>query len=127
MAYIATNEIADLLTRWNLALQSLDPDKVVALYAKNAVLVPTCSNEIRKTPSAIREYFSHFLKKKPRVQVIARNIRKFDTLAIDSGLYQFDLTSDGTDRLLLCRYTFVYQKNGQDWEILEHHSSVMPE
>jgi hypothetical protein len=34
----STQEIAALFDRWNAALATLDPDKVVALYAPDAVL-----------------------------------------------------------------------------------------
>ncbi|WP_211116227.1 SgcJ/EcaC family oxidoreductase [Roseinatronobacter bogoriensis] len=127
MPYSAIDEIADLFNDWNSALQTLDPAKVAALYAEDAVLLPTVSNEIRKTPAAIRAYFKRFLKKQPRGRIIEQNIRLFDTLAINSGLYTFDLTIEGTTVQLLCRYTFVYRKDPQGWMIIEHHSSVMPE
>lgn len=127
MPFTAREEIAELFNDWNFALQSLDAAKVGALYAEDAVLLPTVSNEIRKTPAAIQDYFVRFLKKKPRGRIIQQNIRLFDTLAINSGIYTFDLTIDGNDAQLLCRYTFVYRKEPQGWKIIEHHSSVMPE
>jgi uncharacterized protein (TIGR02246 family) len=127
MPFSARDEIAHLFNDWNAALQSLDAAQVAALYAKDAVLLPTVSNEIRKTPAAIQEYFTRFLKKKPKGRIIQQNIRLLDSLAINSGIYTFDLTIDGTDTQLLCRYTFVYRKDPEGWKIIEHHSSVMPE
>jgi uncharacterized protein (TIGR02246 family) len=127
MDHGVSTEITALLNDWNTALESLDPAQVAALYAEDAVLLPTVSNEIRKTPAAIHDYFIRFLKKKPRGRVIQQNIRLFGALAINSGLYTFDLTVEDTQVQLLCRYTFVYRKDAQGWKIIEHHSSVMPE
>jgi len=48
----SAQEIAALFDRWNAALATLDPDKVVALYAPDAVRgdgVRSCSNTGRET------------------------------------------------------------------------------
>ncbi|MGL4413127.1 SgcJ/EcaC family oxidoreductase [Roseinatronobacter monicus] len=127
MSFSKRDEIANLFDDWNAALQSRDPATVAGLYAEDAVLLPTVSNEIRKTPAAIQDYFDRFLKKKPYGRIIHQNIRLLDTLAINSGIYTFDLTVDGTPKQLLCRFTFVYRQDGESWKIIEHHSSVMPE
>lgn len=121
-------EIAALFDRWNEALQTGDPATVAALYAEDAVLLPTVSNEVRKTPAAIERYFERFLKKLPKGQIIQQNIRLFDGLAINSGIYSFNLTVDGVAGDVLCRFTFVYRRDPDGgWKIIEHHSSVMPE
>ncbi len=40
-------EIASLFDRWNNSLKTGDPDKVIANYAKNSMLLPTLSNKPR--------------------------------------------------------------------------------
>ena len=120
-------EIAECLKIWGTALETLDSQKVASLYAQDAILLPTVSNEIRKTPAAIIDYFDRFLKKQPKCMVIQQNIRLYDNLAINSGLYTFDLTVDGVAGQALCRFTFVYRKDDAGWKIIEHHSSYMPE
>ena len=37
-------DIVQLFANWNAALATGDPDQVTALYADNAVLLPTVSN-----------------------------------------------------------------------------------
>lgn len=123
----ATTEIAALFDRWNAALQTGDPRIVAALYAPDAVLVPTVSNRVRRTRAEIEDYFAHFLTKDPRGRIVQSNIRIYGDIAIDSGLYSFALTIAGVDVDLPCRYSFVYRRLGRDWRIVEHHSSVMPE
>ena len=120
-------QIAALFDRWNAALQTLDPKAVAALYAPDAVLLPTVSNQVRRTPAEIEDYFVRFLQKRPRGTILQANIRIFGDLAIDSGVYAFDLTTEEGDTPVLCRYTFVYRRDGDDWRIIEHHSSFMPE
>lgn len=39
--------IASLFDDWNQALATKDPEKVASLYAHDAVLLPTVSNEVR--------------------------------------------------------------------------------
>lgn len=120
-------DIAALFDRWNAALQTLDPKAVAALYAPDAVLLPTVSNQVRRTPAEIEDYFVQFLKKHPYGTILQANIRIFGDLAIDSGVYAFKLTTEEGEIEMLCRYTFVYRRDGEDWRIIEHHSSFMPE
>ncbi len=120
------SEIAAQFDRWNEALATLDPDQVVALYARDAVLLPTLSNEVRHNHNEIRDYFVDFLKKQPRGTINESNIRDLGSSAVHSGIYTFDLTTDGVSGQARCRFTYVYEKIGADWVIVEHHSSLMP-
>ncbi len=119
--------IEDLFEDWNRALQTCDPKAVAALYSKDATLEPTLSNIVRDTPEAIEDYFTHFLMHKPRGKIIQRKIRVYDRVAINSGVYCFELTDNGETRSVMGRFTFVYLNEGDDWKIIEHHSSLMPE
>ena len=119
--------IAQLFDRWNAALQTGDPQTVAALYAPDAILLPTVSNKVRRSPAEIEDYFVQFLKKRPRGTIHQQNIRIFGDLAIDSGVYAFDLTTEDGEVQVLCRYTYVYRRDGDDWRIIEHQSSMMPE
>ncbi len=117
-------EIAALFDRWNASLATGNPDNVVANYAVDAILLPTVSNKVRHNHAEIRDYFVHFLEKKPHGVILERNIRfPANHVAIDSGTYAFDTTSGRVP----ARYTFVYRKTGKEWLIVEHHSSAMPE
>ena len=59
------NEIESLFDVWNSALETGDPEQVVALYAPSAILLPTMSNRGRHTHEEIKDYFVHFLEKSP--------------------------------------------------------------
>ena len=56
-AAIGEAEVSALFDRWNSSLATLDPDKVVANYAPDGVLLDTLSNMPRTTPDEIRSYF----------------------------------------------------------------------
>lgn len=121
-------EIAALFDTWNQALQSGDPDQVTALYAFDGILLPTISNQVRHNHAEIRDYFVHFLAKKPQGKIDESNIRIFNDIAINSGVYTFNFTPPDEAALsATARFTFVYRWQDDRWQIVEHHSSLMPE
>ena len=121
---MSNSEIAGLFDKWNTALQSGEPKKVVELYASDAILLPTVSNQVRHNHHEMEDYFVHFLSKGPKGKVDESNVRQFQELAINSGVYTFTF-NDGS--VVQARFTFVYRQNGDEWKIVEHHSSQMPE
>lgn len=128
-ANVKDREIAGLFDTWNRALQTGNVQSVVSLYAPDAVLQPTVSNQVRTTPEQITDYFDHFMALKPVGQINYREIRQLgNNVAMDSGVYTFTLTeANGKIRHVQARYTFVYEQVGGQWKILNHHSSAMPE
>lgn len=116
--------ITTLFEQWNSALQTGDPKKVTALYETNAILLPTVSNQVRHNHEEIEDYFVNFLAKGPKGTINESNVRTFGDLAINSGVYTFTF-NDGAS--VQARFTYVYRWNGEDWKIIEHHSSAMPE
>ena len=119
-------EVLNLFEKWNRALQTRDPEQVVALYAHDAILLPTVSNLVRHNHDEIRDYFERFLEKGPSGSIDEANVRILGDIAINSGIYTFDFASSPAERVQ-ARYTFVYQQRAGEWLIIEHHSSVMPE
>ncbi|MGB0414261.1 MAG: SgcJ/EcaC family oxidoreductase [Coraliomargarita sp.] len=119
-----TTEITSLFDKWNAALQTGEPKNVAALYETNAILLPTVSNKVRHNHAEIEDYFVAFLAKGPVGKIDESNVRTFGDVAINSGVYTFTF-KDGAS--VQARFTYVYRWNGQDWKIVEHHSSAMPE
>ena len=118
------NTILALFDQWNNALQSGDPKQVASLYEGDGILLPTVSNKVRHNHEEIEDYFVHFVAKGPVGKINEANVRIFNELAINSGIYTFTF-KDGVS--VQARYTFVYRWNGESWLITEHHSSQMPE
>lgn len=124
----ATQKLAEeLFAKWNNALQTGDAKKVANLYAKDAVLLPTVSNLARVTLDEIEDYFNHFLEKKPFGVVKQRNIKQGCNKLTDAGIYDFEIVVDGEKQTVPARYTFVYEYRDNQWKIVHHHSSMMPE
>jgi uncharacterized protein (TIGR02246 family) len=124
----ATQKLAEeLFNTWNDALQTGNAKTVAELYAEDAVLLPTVSNLPRTTPEEIEDYFTHFLEKKPYGIIKQRNIKKGCNKLTDAGIYDFVVISNGKKEVVPARYTFVYEFRNNEWKILHHHSSVMPE
>jgi len=122
------SEITALFDAWNAALAAGDPARVAALYAEDAILLPTISNKVRRGPEEIRDYFETFLALSPRGRISESEARVLsEDSATHSGLYVFEVTTDGKRIEVPARFTFIYQRGPDGWKILEHHSSGMPE
>lgn len=132
--YAATNcptvtkaEIAGLFDEWDKSLQTGKPSEVAKTYTDDAILVPTMSNQVRHTHPEIENYFERFLSLSPDGRIEEQNIQIYCDVAINSGIYAFDVIKDGQPSEIKARFTFVYHKVGDRWLIAEHHSSGMPE
>jgi uncharacterized protein (TIGR02246 family) len=122
----AEEEIEHQLDLWNIALCSANPVGVSELYSEDSVLLPTFSNRLRRGRSEICDYFEHFLINRPYVEIVQSNIRVIGEFAANSGIYNFHF-SQGPIECFQGRFTFVYRKDGEEWFILQHHSSAIPE
>ena len=109
---------------WNEALQTGNPDNVLKCYSSEAVLLPTLSNTICNTPEKIKTYFQSFLQKKPFGKINECHERVINNIATLSGIYTFTF---GDQSSAQARFSFVYKKINEEWKIIEHHSSLMPE
>jgi len=121
-------QVKALFDEWNTALQTKNPDKVTAEYAKNAVLLPTLSNTPRTNHAEIRAYFVDFLKKNPVATIDKQVMTGGCNWASDTGIYTFQLTDPEKGRASTqARFSFVYERIDGQWMIVSHHSSLMPE
>lgn len=118
-------EIGALFDRWNAALQTGDPHKVVANYAPDSILLPTVSNTPRLTVAEKEDYFVHFLGDHPSGKIDMSHIEIDCNTAVDAGLYTFTFAKTG--KVVHGRYTYTYHWDGSQWLITSHHSSAMPE
>ena len=122
---VTENDIAALFDRWNESLKTGDPAKVVDNYAERSILLPTVSNKPRLTREEKEDYFVHFLANEPSGTIDMRHIDIIGDVAVDSGLYSFSFAKTGD--VVNARYSFVYKRDGEQWLIISHHSSGMPE
>ena len=114
--------------KWGETLGQNDPDKVVALYAPDAVLWGTLSPKVRADRATLRDYFVTAFKVLPNLKVAfgEQLIRVYGTTAVNTGYYTFSYVKDGESKTLPARYSFTLVKDGEKWMIVDHHSSAMP-
>jgi uncharacterized protein (TIGR02246 family) len=124
---VATSEkeIEVLLDRWKESLQSGNAHEVMTHYAARSVLLPLSSTKPRLTLDDKEDYFRHFLKDRPSVQVQSRTIELDCNTAIDEGLYI--VTFQKTGKTVNARYSIVYKWDGLQWLITSDHSSTYPQ
>jgi uncharacterized protein (TIGR02246 family) len=121
-------EVAEVTLGWARALGEDDPDKVLPLYADDAVLWGTLSPTVRADRAALRDYFVTAFRVLPGLKVAFGDqlIRVYGNSAVNTGYYTFTYIKDGETKSLPARYSFTYVKSGERWLIVDHHSSVMP-
>ena len=121
-------DVAAATSRWAQALGEDDPEKVLPLYADDAVLWGTLSPKVRADRAEVRDYFVAAFKVLPGLKVDFGDqlIRVYGDTAINTGYYTFSYVKDGQTRTLPARYSFTYVKYGLQWLIVDHHSSAMP-
>jgi uncharacterized protein (TIGR02246 family) len=110
--------------QWVTSISKGDPDLMVSLYANDAILHGTTSPVVREGHTLIREYFAGLTTKVSMNFVEPQHIRIYGDIAINTGNYQ---TKVGDAAPVKLRYSFVYRKVGDQWLIVDHHSSRLPE
>ncbi len=113
----------DLLQKWVNAIKSGDPKQVTDLYHGDGILRGTFSNKERVGHELILEYFENLLKSPVEVDIVSEHLSTSETLSVNSGLYNF--VTGG--KIINARFSFVYQRYNDEWKIVSHHSSVIPE
>lgn len=107
-----------------------NPHKIIKFYAHDAILLPTLSPKILlNSKSELNSYFKHFTSH-PNIKCTTNKLitRVYDNVAINSGLYTFSYTDHhGKTKAIPARFTFVYIKQNNQWLIIKHHSSKLPE
>ena len=124
-AAIDEKSIAALFDRWNLALKTGTPEQIAALYADDAILLPTLSNTPRYTTAERVDYFRHFQARRPSGHIDEHVVFLGCNVAVDAGVYTFVFDDEGGR--VQARYTFTYAHDGDRWRITSHHSSAMPQ
>ena len=113
----------DILQIWIEKIRSNNANEVADLYHKDGLLLGTFSNIERNGRKLIFSYFKNLLKTQVNVEIITKHEYKTETIATAAGLYNFILN----DEIIEARFSFVFLKTKKKWEILSHHSSVLPE
>ena len=112
-----------MLETWVDKIRTNDPNQVASLYHDDGLLLGTFSDIERKGYDLILEYFENLMKSKVDVEIVTEHKYETESLITNSGLYNFIV--DG--KIVNARFSFVFTKTSNDWKIISHHSSVLPE
>jgi hypothetical protein len=120
--------VAGAVDRWTTVLAENNPDTIVALYSKDAVLWGTLSSTVRSDPGGLKAYFVGAFQALPKLTVKfgEQFVRVYGDTAVNTGYYTLFYTKDGETKSIPARYSFTYVKEGNDCKIVDHHSSAMP-
>ena len=128
-----------LFQRWADLVKTGDAEAVADLYGPEALLLPTLSARTRQSHADIADYFAGFAAAHPDAEVIERTVFPGCNEVVDAGIYRFHFGANppgpkqageghsGSDAVVEARYTFVYGFNGEQWKLLHHHSSLLPD
>jgi uncharacterized protein (TIGR02246 family) len=121
-------EVLAAIEAWIAAFDARDPARIAALYAPDAVLWGTVSQEIRTTPDDVLAYFRESATTRPRLrmQLGECHVRMLGDAACVSGAYTAIDPAEEGDLVMPLRFTFVLAKRDSKWTIVTHHSSRMP-
>lgn len=125
-----TNQTSEaILKQWMDAVNTADIATLLNLYTKDAILIPTFSNRILKTPDDRREYFERLasrddlsvaLHEKTMVEQVVNG-----PIATLSGIYCWRFAIDGQLLNFEARFSYVFDLVGPN-PIIHHHSSQIP-
>ena len=121
-------DVAAATQAWIEAMTSHNAERVVALYAAEAVLWGTRSSTLRDTPATIRDYFKVLQTVPSSYKVVLgeQRIRIYGDIALNTGTYTFSEDRDGKPITRPARFSFVYRNRDGRWLIVDHHSSAVP-
>lgn len=111
------------------AVNDGDIEALVALYDKNAVLIPTFSNRIINTPEKLRQYFEKLGSREElsialhEKTLIVQPL--YDELYSMCGIYCWRFAVDSELLSFEARFSYILDLKLQS-PIIHHHSSQIP-
>lgn len=116
------------LDKWCAYLSNHDLSKLIALYESEAILLPTLADTIIQTQADRWAYFERLMQN-PQLKVILNQsqFKVIDNVAVSSGFYTFSFEREGEIIEIPSRFTFIYRRIPTGWQIIDHHSSQVPQ
>ena len=99
------------------------------LYSTSGLsFLPTVSPEHIKNGDSTEDYFKAFVLKNPFGTITDDNVQVYDggMAYLHTGMYTFELGDAGSRTPVAARFSYMWRKEGNDWKITHHHSSVVP-
>ena len=89
--------VAAATEKWTTIFAENNPDTIMPLYSKDAVLWGTLSPTVRSDPAGLKAYFVAAFQALPKATVKFGDqlIRVYGDTAVNTGYYTFSYTKDG--------------------------------
>lgn len=102
---------------------------MLGLYSDKAILMPTFSNRVLRTPAELADYFYRLCQNEGlRVELHERTLRHQDLVSgicVVSGIYCWRMLIDSEPLSFEARFSYTLDTLS-DCPILHHHSSQIP-
>ena len=116
-----------LFARWKAAYDANDNVAVAKLYTTDALLHGTRSRDVTMGRDAITKYFTVVVGTGNKVEFREQDLKVLnDKTIMVVGFNDFMRNKDGALTPEPARFTMVLVKQGDDWLIAHHHSSLRP-
>lgn len=117
-----------LMANWVHAFNNEDISAINNCYADHAMLWGTHANQLIQGKAGIHLYFKTVFDSGRKVRVRLLDAQSIDSLnlKIVNGSYTFFSAHPQTNVQVQARYTFVWQLREGAWQLITHHSSVLP-
>ena len=120
------NSPQEILNAWLEGVNAGDPERVLALYHKDAVLLPTFADRVLADRASIEQYFERLAAL--GVESVTTHPETVEVQDLPQGVYSisgfYDWKFSNGDHVE-ARFTFTVDVE-DPVPILHHHSSVLP-
>lgn len=121
------NDAFEMADEWAAAFNSGNVEKIVALYAPEALVLGTVSPSLARTPEDLRKYFGASSAAKSQVTLGEKAVAVLSNDAVAmTGFYEFSRPVGGKEVVAPARFTFIMIRRDEGWRIVHHHSSLRP-
>src|SRR6478672_5631427 len=117
-----------LARAWTAALESNDAAAIAALYAEDAVVIPSDTPGPLSGWQAIRDFYVALVARHPRAARMDRVVQTGCEIVIDAGTVTFRVTGKrkGTRMLIGGRFSATYAMRDGAWRIVSHSLETLP-
>jgi uncharacterized protein (TIGR02246 family) len=120
-------EASELFAQWKAAYDANDNVAVAELYAPDAILLGTRSSTLTVGREAITKYFTIVVGTGNKVEFVEHQLMVINqTTVVAVGFNNFLRNREGKLVPEPARFMMVLVKQGNDWRIAHHHSSLRP-
>jgi uncharacterized protein (TIGR02246 family) len=121
-------EAAAILSQIDMALNSNDPIQMAAIYAPNAVLLSTSTNDVIKTGAGVLADVTEISKLQAKIVPNASEVQVLDAdTIVTTSVLTFDFKKNNRATWQVFRVTQVVQKQADGrWLIVNEHFAPAP-